>query len=287
MDTLYLFIFKDTIIVNLGVWNSRSGMQKITLNRKKMQRRMKKLVFLTIATSIVVLALLPSVGSSSEEEKTVSTHTRKTKNIQKLSPELSFEITVHGFLLWASMGFLMPVGILIIRMSNRMECGRRIKVIFYFHFILQILSVLLATAGAIMSIRNFENSFSNNHQRIGLALYGVIWLQVLIGFFRPQRGTKGRSVWYFAHWALGTGISMLGIINIYTGLQAYQKKTLRSTRLWTLLFTAEIFFIAFLYLLQDKWKYMQKQGVILGNEPDMPTDPVISTRSNQKEMTVP
>ncbi|XP_043700953.1 cytochrome b561 domain-containing protein At4g18260-like [Telopea speciosissima] len=247
----------------------------------------QKLVFLTIASSIVVLALLPSVSSSSEEKKPMSNHKRKTQNMQKLSPELSFEITVHGFLLWVSMGFLMPVGILIIRMSNKVKCGRRLKVIFYFHVILQILSVLLATAGAVMSIRNFENSFSNNHQRLGLALYGVIWMQVIVGFFRPQRGTKGRSVWYFAHWALGTGISLMGIINIYTGLRAYEKKTLNSTRLWTLLFTAEIFFIAFLYLLQDKWEYMQKQRVILGNETAMPTDPVISPTTNQKEMIVP
>ncbi|XP_042477995.1 cytochrome b561 domain-containing protein At2g30890-like [Macadamia integrifolia] len=237
----------------------------------------QKLVFLTIASSIVVLALLPSVSSSNEEKKPVSNHKIQTKNIQKLSPELSFEITVHGFLLWVSMGFLMPIGVLIIRMSNRVKCRRRLKVIFYFHVILQILSVLLATAGAVMSIRNFDNSFSNSHQRIGLALYGVIWVQVFIGFFRPQRGTKGRSIWYFAHWALGTGISMLGIINIYIGLRAYESKTLKSTRIWTLLFTAEISFIAFLYLLQDKCDYMQKQGLILGNEPIAPREQIKSS----------
>ncbi|XP_043689988.1 cytochrome b561 domain-containing protein At4g18260-like [Telopea speciosissima] len=249
-------------------------------------KNFQKLVFLTIAASFVVLALLPSASSSSNEGKPVINHKKETHNNQKLSSELSSEITVHGFLLWASMGFLMPVGILVIRMSNRVECGRRQKLIFYFHFIFQIISVLLSTAGAILSIKNFDNSFSNNHQRIGLALYGMIWVQVLIGLFRPQRGTKGRSMWYIAHWALGTGVSTLGIINIYTGLQAYQKKTLRSTRLWTLLFTAEIIFIGFLYLLQDKWDYMQKQGVILSNDPAMSTDPLISPTANQKEMNV-
>ncbi|KAJ4975424.1 hypothetical protein NE237_000530 [Protea cynaroides] len=257
MDTVYLIIFNAIIIMHLS-----------------------KLVFLTVAASFVLLALLPSGSSSREEEKPMSIHKKETQNIQKLTPELSSEIILHGFLLWVSMGFLMPIALLIIRMSNRVECGRRLQVIFYFHVILQILSVLLATAAAIMSFKNFENSFSNSHQRLGLALYGVIWLQVLIGLLRPQRGSKRRSMWYFSHWSLGTGVSMLGIINIYTGLQAYQKKTLRSTRLWTILFTAEISFIAFLYLLQDKWNYLQKQGVILGNEPTMPT-------ANQKEMNVP
>ena len=54
-----------------------------------------------------------------------------------------FEITLHGFLLWASMGFLMPVGILAIRMSNREECGRRLKILFYVHAVSQASSSLL------------------------------------------------------------------------------------------------------------------------------------------------
>jgi hypothetical protein len=52
---------------------------------------------------------------------------------------------------------------------------------------MQIVAVVLATAGAVLSISNFENAFNNTHQRIGLALYGFIWLQPLIGFLRPDR----------------------------------------------------------------------------------------------------
>ena len=65
--------------------------------------------------------------------------------------------------------------------------------------------------------------------------------------------------------------SIMGIINVYTGLHAYRKKTSRSIKLWTMIFTGEISFIAFLYLFQDKWDYIQKQGVVLGNEPVKPT----------------
>lgn len=53
-----------------------------------------------------------------------------------------FDIEVHGFLLWASMGFLMPVAILAIRMSNREESGRKIKFMFYMHATLQASSIL-------------------------------------------------------------------------------------------------------------------------------------------------
>lgn len=55
----------------------------------------------------------------------------------QLSHKLMSEITLHGFLLWASMGFLMPIGILTIRMSNREECRRRLKILFYIHAISQ------------------------------------------------------------------------------------------------------------------------------------------------------
>ncbi|KAK4713990.1 hypothetical protein R3W88_019897 [Solanum pinnatisectum] len=145
----------------------------------------------------------------------------------------SFQIILHGFLLWASMGFLMPIGILVIRMTNRHEeCGTRLKII---HATLQILSFLLVTTAAIISIGNFDNSFTNNHQRIGLAVYAAIWLQ------------------FSVHWLLGVTVSLLGIINIYAGLQSYHTRTMRSTSVWNLAFTVEIVVILFIYLLQEKW----------------------------------
>ncbi|KAK8524609.1 hypothetical protein V6N13_015625 [Hibiscus sabdariffa] len=192
-------------------------------------------------------------------------------------------IFVHGLLLWASMGFLMPVGILTIRMANKEEDGKRVKFLFYLHAILQILAVLLATVGAVLSIRNFENSFSNHHQRLGLALYVAISMQAIIGFFRPRRG-KRRSTWYLTHWILGTTTSVVGIINIYTGLKAYHKKTSRSTAIWTIIFTVQISLIACFYLFQDKWEYIQKQGLILGNNynnsPHHPTPPSNQVQEN-------
>lgn len=81
----------------------------------------------------------------------------------------------------------------------------------------------------------------------------------------------------------------MGIINIYTGLNAYHKKTSKSIGLWNVLFTAEISFIGFFYLFQDKWEFLQKQGVILGEPEAMsPSDEqVVETqtqRQNPKEL---
>ncbi|XP_019462772.1 PREDICTED: cytochrome b561 domain-containing protein At4g18260-like isoform X2 [Lupinus angustifolius] len=148
----------------------------------------------------------------------------------------------------------------------------------------KMLAVLLSTVGAAMSLKKFENSFDNSHQRLGLALYGAILVQTFIGFFRPQRGKKERSYWYLIHWILGTIVSLVGIINIYTGLKAYHKRTLKSTCLWTILFTLEVSFIGLIYLFQDKLEYMKKQGVIEINESIVPSNQDIPQRQNQKDL---
>ncbi|KAB2078233.1 hypothetical protein ERO13_A06G137100v2 [Gossypium hirsutum] len=234
-------------------------------------------------TALAYVFLLPLVSCSSHGE-IISNHTSIKENLHKTSPQMTSYIAVHGLILWVSMGFLMPVGILTIRMANKEEGGRRVKVLFYLHAIFQTLAVLLVTVGAVMSIKNFENSFNNHHQRLGLALYVAIWMQALIGIFRPPRGNKRRSTWYLTHWILGTVISMVGIINIYTGLEAYHKKTSKSTGIWTILFTAQVSFIALFYLFQDKWEHIQKQASL----PPLPSDQenviVVTQRVNQKVM---
>ncbi|CAN6446414.1 unnamed protein product [Victoria cruziana] len=168
-------------------------------------------------------------------------------------------------------------------MSHRAECRRRLKILFYFHAVLEMVSVLLATVGAIMALKNFENKFDNTHQRIGIAIYAFIWLQPLIGLCRPQRGIKGRSAWYFLHWLLGTGVSLLGFINIYIGLYAYHSRTSNNVTTWVILLTAEVSFISFLYLLQDRWGYLQMQSsvLVLGAEEPIRSTHQASSLSNK------
>lgn len=48
-------------------------------------------------------------------------------------------------------------------------------------------AVILVTIGAILSIKNFNNSFSNYHQQLGIGLYAIVWFQALLGFLRPPR----------------------------------------------------------------------------------------------------
>lgn len=132
-----------------------------------------------------------------------------------LELQLEREIAIHGIVLWTSMGFLMPLGILVMRLSLPQENRSnifRLRCLFYIHVILQVrvwltaatsllilgsstliqaylqvFSVSVATAGAIQSIRSFENTFNNNHQRIGVLLYCLMCIQAIIGLLRPRR----------------------------------------------------------------------------------------------------
>ncbi|KAL3624812.1 hypothetical protein CASFOL_031480 [Castilleja foliolosa] len=254
---------------------------------------------------LALLFLVDFAESSFNEQNEAEIHHNSSNSqIHQVISERALDIQVHGVLLWASMGFLMPVGILAMRISS---CTKDLhpsshKFLFYIHAISQflpgsilrilgsmrnqeyyiylkklerhtsggpkqmlvqlVLSVIIITIGAILSIRNFENAFKNAHQRIGLALYGAIYLQIGIGFKRPKRGSRFRRTWYFLHWLQGTTICLVGILNIYTGLQAYHKRTSKSTTLWSVVFTAQVSFMVIIYLLQEKWEYIFKQGVI-------------------------
>lgn len=49
-------------------------------------------------------------------------------------------IKLHGILLWVSMGLLMPMGILFIRIATKAnESGRKAKVFLYLHVIFQVI----------------------------------------------------------------------------------------------------------------------------------------------------
>ncbi|CAL4909569.1 unnamed protein product [Urochloa decumbens] len=222
----------------------------------------RKRLLLESACCVILLLLTPTRGDSNPEQS------YKIAQPLELTPKLSLQLKLHAFLLWCSVGFLMPIGVLLIRVSSNVKSAKSVKLLFYCHVGSQIVAVVLATAGAVLSISNFENAFNNTHQRIGLALYGFIWLQPLIGFLRPDRGMRFRSAWYLTHWLLGIGICVVGVANVYIGLHTYQERTGRSARLWTVLLTVEVAAMAFVYLFQDRWNHVvrQEEAAALGDE---------------------
>lgn len=70
----------------------------------------------------------------------------------QMGPQTASHIAVHGLLLWASMGFLTPVGILTIRMSNKVDSVIKARVFFYLHIILQVDHLLCSSAKVVWSV---------------------------------------------------------------------------------------------------------------------------------------
>lgn len=82
-------------------------------------------------------------------------------------------------------------------------------------------------------------------------------------------------------------MSIIGIINIYTGIRAYHKKTSssRDSSIWTILFTAQLSCLVLFYLIQDKWEHFQKQRVVI-DELDHHQNTNTSGRSNDQTIQV-
>uniref|UniRef100_A0A0E0D6C4 Cytochrome b561 domain-containing protein n=1 Tax=Oryza meridionalis TaxID=40149 RepID=A0A0E0D6C4_9ORYZ len=238
----------------------------------------RKRLLVVLGSCSTILSLLTPIQCVSSNPDSLNQSYKAVQPLEviassPLTPKLSLQLKLHAFLLWSSVGFLMPIGVLLIRVTNNVKSTRSIRILFYCHVASQIVAVILATAGAVLSISNFENAFNNTHQRIGLALYGFIWLQPLIGFLRPDRGVRFRSIWYLTHWLLGIAICVVGVANVYIGIHTYHERTGRSVRPWTVLLTVEVSAMAFVYLFQDRWNHVvrqqqQQEAAALGDDDD-------------------
>jgi hypothetical protein len=51
----------------------------------------------------------------------------------------------------------------------------------------QVVAVLAVICSAVVAIVKFDNKFHYTHERLGLALWILVWLAPLIGFIRPDQ----------------------------------------------------------------------------------------------------
>lgn len=172
-------------------------------------------------------------------------------------------IKIHGWLMWLAMGLFMPVAIVLVRFSKQArERGdlKTVRTLVYTHITLQVIAVLAVICSAVVAVTKFDNNFHYTHERLGLALWILVWVAPLLGLIRPHHGVRSRTVWYTLHWLTGTGGVLLGFYNIYTGMHAYELMHGKSLRTINILFSIEISFVAFVYLTQDRWLYLRDQG---------------------------
>ena len=105
--------------------------------------------------------------------------------------------------------------------------GRNPRVALRLHIWLQILTLLLSTVIIILGFFAVgpERRFTNPHHGIGLAIYILIWVQVMGGALVHRSEKRKRSLYIplkamIHHW-LGRAIALLGIVQIALGLTLY------------------------------------------------------------------
>lgn len=99
-------------------------------------------------------------------------------------------IKVHGWLMWLGMGLLMPVAIVLVRFSRMARDKgdlKTVRTLVYAHIAIQTVAVLAVICAAVVGIVKFDNSFVYTHERLGLALWILVWLAPLVGLVRPDQ----------------------------------------------------------------------------------------------------
>jgi hypothetical protein len=123
---------------------------------------------------------------------------------------------VHGILNTISWGILLPLGVIVARYLRPIADPTW----FYIHVSLQTVGYVVGIVGwgLGLKLKQVTGASHPSHQNIGLALVVFSTVQVLSLILRPGKETKVRKFWNVYHYALGYSIVVLGIVNIFQGL---------------------------------------------------------------------
>lgn len=131
-------------------------------------------------------------------------------------------IKAHGIIAAITFLGVVPTAIFLMRFY-----GRNPRMALRLHIWLQILTLLLSTVIIILGFFAVgpDRRFTNPHHGIGLAIYILIWVQVVGGALVHRSEKRKRSLYIplkavIHHW-LGRAIALLGIVQIALGLTLY------------------------------------------------------------------
>ncbi|KAL3506546.1 hypothetical protein ACH5RR_031928 [Cinchona calisaya] len=125
---------------------------------------------------------------------------------------------IHGALNTVSWGILFPIGIMIARYLRTFAD----PVWFYVHISCQISSYIVGVAGWATGMKLGSQSKGveyTSHRNFGITLFCLATLQIFALFLRPKRDHKYRFYWNVYHHGVGYGVLVLGIINVFKGLE--------------------------------------------------------------------
>lgn len=122
----------------------------------------------------------------------------------------------HGIINTIAWGILLPLGVIFARYLRPFSES----IWFYIHAPVQTLGYVLGVTGWALGMRlRTESAFVHkSHQNIGIALFVLATVQVFALILRPNVDHKVRRYWNYYHHSLGYTIILLGIINIFRGL---------------------------------------------------------------------
>ncbi|KAK9055621.1 hypothetical protein SSX86_026706 [Deinandra increscens subsp. villosa] len=126
---------------------------------------------------------------------------------------------IHGILNAVSWGVLFPVGIIIARYIRTFPSAD--PAWFYLHAFCQVSGYAIGVAGWGTGLKLGSDSKGvtySTHRNIGIALFSLATVQVFALFLRPNKDHKLRFYWNIYHHGIGYAILVLGIINVFKGL---------------------------------------------------------------------
>ncbi|KAE8730568.1 Cytochrome b561 and DOMON domain-containing protein [Hibiscus syriacus] len=126
---------------------------------------------------------------------------------------------IHGILNAVSWGILFPLGAMIARYIRTFESAD--PAWFYLHAFCQVSAYAIGVAGWGTGLKLGSESSGitySAHRNIGIALFVLATVQIFALFIRPKKDHKYRFYWNIYHHSFGYAILVLGIINVFKGL---------------------------------------------------------------------
>ncbi|KAJ3678184.1 hypothetical protein LUZ60_001987 [Juncus effusus] len=134
----------------------------------------------------------------------------------------------HGFFVGLGWGILVPIGIIMARYFKHHD-----PFWFYAHISIQGVGFVFGLIGILIGFSLDDTGASNEgvHGGIGIAILVFGVLQVKAFFIRPNKSSKIRRYWNWYHHNIGRIALILGIVNIFLGLNLANESTV-----WTLFY---------------------------------------------------
>ncbi|KAK3415182.1 hypothetical protein EUGRSUZ_H00737 [Eucalyptus grandis] len=130
---------------------------------------------------------------------------------------------IHGILNAVSWGIMFPIGAIIARYVRAFPSAD--PAWFYLHAFCQTSAYAIGVAGWGTGLKLGSQSTGiqyTGHRNIGIALFALATVQIFALFLRPKKDHKYRFYWNIYHHGLGYTILILGILNVFKGLDILQ-----------------------------------------------------------------